>query len=107
MFELTKHIESLLLKNDCVIVPHLGGFVTHYMPARWVKEENLFLPPYRSVAFNAQLTVNDGLLVQSYMQANDSSYPDTLKWVERDRAAAPAARRTLRLHPTGVRRALA
>lgn len=84
MFELTKHIESLLLKNDCVIVPHLGGFVTHYMPARWVKEENLFLPPYRSVAFNAQLTVNDGLLVQSYMQANDSSYPDTLKWVERD-----------------------
>ncbi len=84
MFELAKHIESLLLKNDCVVVPRLGGFVTRYVPARWVAEENLFLPPYRSVGFNAQLTINDGLLVQSYMQANDTSYPDTLKLVDRD-----------------------
>lgn len=84
MFELTRHIESLLLRNDCVIVPHLGGFVTSFRPARWVREENLFLPPTRSVGFNAHLTINDGLLTQSYMQAADVSYPDAQRLVERD-----------------------
>ncbi len=84
MFELTRHIESLLLRNDCVIVPYLGGFVTCYRPARYVEEENLYLPPTRSVSFNARLTINDGLLTQSYMQANDISFPDAQKLVEQD-----------------------
>ncbi|MBQ8226345.1 MAG: SPOR domain-containing protein [Bacteroidaceae bacterium] len=83
MIELSKHIESLLLRNNCVIVPDLGGFVTQYIPARFVSEEALFLPPYRSVGFNPQLTLNDGLLVQSYMQAYDTSYPETLKLINR------------------------
>lgn len=83
MIELSKHIESLLLRNNCVIVPELGGFVTQYIPARFVPEEALFLPPYRSVGFNPQLTLNDGLLVQSYMQAHDTNYPETLKLIHR------------------------
>ena len=33
MIELAQHIEALLLENDCVIVPGLGGFVAHYTPA--------------------------------------------------------------------------
>lgn len=84
MFELAQHIESLLLRNDCVIVPYLGGFVTCYRPARHVEEEHLFLPPARNVSFNARLTVNDGLLAQSYMLANDISFPDAQKMVEQD-----------------------
>lgn len=83
MIELSKHIESLLLSNNCVIVPDLGGFVTQYIPARFASEEALFLPPYRSVGFNPQLTLNDGLLVQSYMQAYDTNYPETLKLISR------------------------
>ncbi len=82
MIELSRHIESLLLTHDCVIVPGLGGFVTHYVPARRIAEEQLFLPPSRSVGFNQQLTLNDGLLVQSYMQAYDTNYPETLKLLE-------------------------
>lgn len=81
MIELSKHIESLLLKHNCVIVPGLGGFVTQYVPARRVEEEQLFLPPYRSVGFNAQLNINDGLLVQSYMQTYDTTYPETIKLI--------------------------
>lgn len=77
MVELSRHIERLLLDYDCVIVPGLGGFVTQYVPARWLEEESLFLPPYRTVGFNPKLVLNDGLLVQSYMQAYDSSYPET------------------------------
>lgn len=82
MIELSRHIESLLLAHDCVIVPGLGGFVAHYVPARRIDEEQLFLPPCRSVGFNQQLCINDGLLVQSYMQAYDTSYPETVKLIE-------------------------
>jgi len=82
MIELSKHIEYLLLRHNCVIVPNLGGFVTQYIPARIIAEEDLFLPPCRNIGFNPQLTLNDGLLVQSYMQTYDSSYPETVKFIE-------------------------
>ena len=55
MIELAQHIEALLLENDCVIVPNFGGFVAHYAPATYVKEEHLFLPPTRIIGFNSQL----------------------------------------------------
>ena len=62
MIELAQHIETLLLENDCVIVPGFGGFVAHYSPATRVKEENIFLPPTRIIGFNPQLKLNDGVL---------------------------------------------
>lgn len=78
MFELSRHIESLLLQHNCVIVPELGGFVTHYVGASYDPEEQTFLPPHRSIGFNPQLTLNDSILVQSYMQVYDASYPEAL-----------------------------
>lgn len=83
MIELAQHIEALLLENDCVIVPGLGGFVAHYTPAMRMKEENIFLPPTRVVGFNPQLKMNDGLLVQSYMSVYGTSFSDATKRVER------------------------
>ena len=74
MFELAQHIKVLLLHQSCVIVPNFGGFVTRYVPARYDEEKHVFLPPRRVVAFNPSLTVNDGLLVQSYMQTYHVSY---------------------------------
>lgn len=79
MIELIKHIEILLLDNECVIVPELGGFITHYQPARYEEVEGVFLPPLRAVGFNPQLTMNDGLLVQSYMQAYHTDYSDAMR----------------------------
>lgn len=84
MIELAQHIEVLLLDNDCVIVPGLGGFVTHYIPATRVSEENLFLPPTRIIGFNPRLTMNDGLLAQSYAFVYGTTFPDATKMVERD-----------------------
>ena len=81
MIELSQHIEVLLLENDCVIVPGLGGFVAHYTPAIQV-EENMFLPPTRTIGFNPQLKLNDGLLVQSYMAVYDTNFSDASKIVE-------------------------
>lgn len=82
MIELSRHIENLLLKHNCVIVPQLGGFVTQYVPARYIADEQIFLPPYRSVGFNPRLKHNDGLLIQSYMQTYDTSYPETIRLIE-------------------------
>lgn len=84
MIELAQHIEALLLENDCVIVPDFGGFIAHYAPATYVKEENLFLPPTRIIGFNPQLKLNDGVLVQSYMSAYDTSFADATRMVERE-----------------------
>lgn len=84
MIELAQHIEVLLLENDCVIVPGLGGFVAHYTPAMRVAEENVFLPPTRIIGFNPQLKMNDGLLVQSYMAVYDTDFSDATRIVEKE-----------------------
>lgn len=76
MIELERHIEILLLRNDCVIVPGLGGFIASHIPATYDERDCLFLPPQRTLGFNPKLNINDSLLVQSYTEAYDISYPD-------------------------------
>lgn len=76
MIELERHIEILLLRNDCVIVPGLGGFIASHVPATYDERDCLFLPPQRTLGFNPKLNINDSLLVQSYTEAFDISYPD-------------------------------
>lgn len=83
MIELAKHIEVLLLENDCVIVPGLGGFIAHNRPAEFKKSANVFCPPVRTIGFNPQLVMNDGLLVQSYMQAYNTDFPDATRKIEK------------------------
>ena len=82
MIEINRHIEILLLSNDCVIVPGFGGFMAHHVDARYDEQENLFLPPQRTIGFNPQLTLNDSLLAQSYIEAYDISYPEALRRIE-------------------------
>ena len=65
VIEIDKHIEILLLDNECVIIPGFGGFTSHYVSARYDDRDNMFLPPIRIVGFNPQLRINDSLLVQS------------------------------------------
>ena len=77
--ELAKHIEILLLWNDCVIVPGLGGFTASHIPARYDKADGMFIPPLRTLGFNHKLNVNDSLLAQSYTETYDISYPEALK----------------------------
>ena len=80
-----------MLRNDCVIVPDLGGFVAHHVDARYSEEECLFLPPTRMLGFNPQLTMNDSLLVQSYADTYDLSYPEALGRVEQEVTALRSA----------------
>ncbi|MBQ8097341.1 MAG: SPOR domain-containing protein, partial [Prevotella sp.] len=79
MMKLERHIEILLLDNDCVIVPDFGGFVAHQLCARYDESEGIFLPPLRTLGFNPQLRLNDSLLAQSYVETYDISYPEALR----------------------------
>lgn len=83
MIELSKHIEVLLLENDCVIVPGLGGFIAHYRSSVYKEKTQEYYPPMRTVGFNPRLVMNDGLLVQSYMQAYNTDFPDATRRIEK------------------------
>lgn len=74
-----RHIEILLLDNDCVIVPELGGFMAHPVEARYDSTDDVMLPPYRTLGFNPKLRLNDSLLAQSYIEAYDISYPEAME----------------------------
>lgn len=84
VIEIERHIEILLLDNDCVIVPGLGGFTAHHVEARYDESDGVFLPPLRTLGFNPQLKINDSLLVQSYVEAYDISYPEALRRIENE-----------------------
>ena len=84
VIELERHIEILLLTNDCVIVPGLGGFMAHHCEAHYDDGEKLFLPPLRTIGFNPQLKLNDSLLAQSYVEAYDISYPEAIRKIEEE-----------------------
>lgn len=84
MNELTRHIEILLLNNDCVVVPGLGAFVANYIDAQYDVGAKTFCPPKRTVAFNCQLQNNDSTLASSYVDAYDISFPEAQRRVESD-----------------------
>ncbi|MGM9705461.1 MAG: SPOR domain-containing protein [Prevotella sp.] len=82
MIEIEKHIVKLLLDNDCVIVPEFGGFMTHHVDSFYDENDNMFYPPQRTLGFNPQLKMNDSMLVQSFIEAYDISYPEALTRIE-------------------------
>ena len=56
--------------------------MAHYVEARYDAEDGTLLPPLRTLGFNPQLKMNDSLLVQSYIEAYDISYPEALRRIE-------------------------
>ncbi len=68
MIQIGQHIEFLLARHDCVVVPGLGAFLVHSTPARFDAETETLMPPSRTVGFNPEVNVNDGLLADSVMR---------------------------------------
>lgn len=84
MITLAQHIEMLLLEHDCVIIPGFGGFISNHREAQYEEDGGMLMPPSRTIGFNQQLQINDGLLAQSYMSAYDASYPAAQLQMEKD-----------------------
>lgn len=73
MKEFTSHIDYLIQKHDCVIIPDFGGFVLNREMAK-IAADGSIMPPRVTIGFNPDLKYNDGLLAESYMNAYSVSY---------------------------------
>ncbi len=80
MLEALSHIEYLLRKNDCVILPGFGAFIANDVPAEIVGSE--LLPPHRTITFNSAITHNDGLLANSIMRKAAISYDKDVRLIK-------------------------
>jgi hypothetical protein len=58
-------LKTLLQTETCVVLPGLGGFVGHNVPASLNTETHVFFPPARKFIFDTRLLRNDGLLAHS------------------------------------------
>ncbi len=67
MASVNDYLKKLLYQYDCVVVPELGAFLTHYQPATFTESEGLYLPPRKRVAFNEALRLDDGILANYIM----------------------------------------
>ena len=78
MDEISLHIDFLLHKHDCVIVPNLGGFVVNISD---IERNGLWGldAPSCELIFNSKLTYNDGLLAESLMKTKTISYDTAIE----------------------------
>ena len=84
MNSLSGHIEYLIRRNDCVIVPGWGAFVANYQPAHISADNCSILPPSRSIGFNPALTHNDGLIASSIVRQAGVSYDNAVETISRE-----------------------
>ena len=80
-------LRRLFLDHDCVVVPGLGGFVLHAVPARYERDAHVLHPPSREVVFNPRLIHNDGVLAHALVVHAGMSYASALAAVEEEAAA--------------------
>ncbi len=76
MEKLVKHISYLVARHDCVIVPGVGAFLAEEVPAQYNVEEQIFMPPYRTMRFNSKVTADDALLISEYIEREQLSYDE-------------------------------
>lgn len=82
MKDLSRHIEYLLCKHDSVVIPGLGAIETTYQPARFVAEENLYLPAVRTASLNTtRLHDDDHLLQDTLVKLHHVNARTASKWV--------------------------
>ena len=84
MERLESHISSLIARHNCVIVPGLGAFLAHEVPASYNAEDKIFMPPYRVLGFNPQVVIDDALLVSHYISCDNLSYDEAVASLKAD-----------------------
>ena len=83
MIRIISHIEYLLRRNECVVLPEFGAFIARYVSAK-LGDDNQLLPPARVLGFNDAVVCNDGLLVNSIMRKEKVSYDKAMSIIADD-----------------------
>lgn len=70
-----------------MILPGIGAFLAHKVPAMYLTKEKVFMPPHRELGFNPNVMVDDALLLSEYVTAENTTYDKAEKSLSRDIAS--------------------
>ncbi len=84
MNDFFSHIEFLLLRHDCVIVPGLGALITAWSSATIDMEKGILLPPSRTIVFNSSVSNDDGLLANSIARKEGLTFEESRQVIARN-----------------------
>src|SRR5690554_8024466 len=76
MTHLDAILGTLLLRNNCVIIPSFGGFVANNVSAKVDVKNGLITPPTKALSFNKNLSNNDGLIVHHLANEKKISFDE-------------------------------
>lgn len=84
MDNLALHIEYLLLRHDCVIVPGFGAFLNMRKEADYDKLNKKWFPMKSEVVFNSDIRNDDGLLANSVARKYKISFREARELIEKE-----------------------
>jgi hypothetical protein len=76
-----QEIHDLLYRNNCVIVPSFGAFISSTTSSQLLENHN-FIPPKKQIIFNNNIINNDGLLVNYIAQSKGISFEESTSLVQ-------------------------
>lgn len=74
MNNVIRHIEYLVRRHDCVVIPSWGAFIARYRSAFFDEKSGMMYPPARELSFNPGIDHNDGLLASSIARRQQISF---------------------------------
>lgn len=80
--DLTTHIERLLFLHDTLVIPGFGGFTATRSPAAADYTNGTVSPPSKTLSFNENLTVDDGVLVNDIAQTHQLGLDEARRVVQ-------------------------
>lgn len=84
MNHVIRHIEYLVHRHDCVVLPKWGAFIADYQPACYDETLGLMYPPLRELSFSASVDYNDGLLASSIARKESIPFAQASRIVEEE-----------------------
>lgn len=73
------HIEYLLTRHDCVIMPGIGAFIAAETEATIDFDRGIIVPRRRAITFNGSVVTDDGLLSHSIARSEHLPYEEAHK----------------------------
>ncbi|MGN0236719.1 MAG: hypothetical protein ACI4AK_01310 [Lepagella sp.] len=84
MYRLSLHIEYLLGRHDCVIVPGVGAFINVRHAARYDRDRRIWHAMSREIRFNGAVKEDDGLVANSYARREETGYEEGRRMMQQD-----------------------
>ncbi|MCM1142895.1 MAG: hypothetical protein NC453_30375 [Muribaculum sp.] len=84
MNHVIRHIEYLVHRHDCVVLPKWGAFIAHYQPACYDEALGVMYPPMREISFSTSVGYDDGLLASSIARKETMTFGRASQLVEEE-----------------------